>query len=224
MTNQSQLDKMKLEELQTNPDNPRLISEVKTEKLIKSLLSLPKMMKIRPMVLNNDKDKISQAGNMRLTALKIISDWTNEELQDRINELPIDDDRRKESLKIFKKIIKSGEIPNDWVSYADNYTEDELKEFIIKDNISYGAWDWEKIHDDWSQQQLEDWGMEIPPWTSGDYDDEMGVSYDSDNIEEENSTKIVFYVDAERYDEVIIEIDEFSKKIGCEYEVKGQKG
>jgi len=47
------------------------------------------------------------------------------------------------------------------VIYVDNLTEEQKKEFIIKDNMSYGDWDWNLINLEWDIQELSDWGLEI---------------------------------------------------------------
>jgi hypothetical protein len=38
-------------------------------------------------------------------------------------------------------------------------TEQQKKEFVIKDNIAYGEWDWEQLHLDWEIHTLDDWGV-----------------------------------------------------------------
>jgi site-specific DNA-methyltransferase (adenine-specific) len=45
---------------------------------------------------------------------------------------------------------------------ADNLTEDQQREFLIKDNVSGGEWDWQMIANDWDAEQLEEWGLDIP--------------------------------------------------------------
>lgn len=51
------------------------------------------------------------------------------------------------------------EIP---VLKADELTEEQQKEFIIKDNSSFGQWDWDIIANKWDAEQLEDWGIDLP--------------------------------------------------------------
>jgi len=51
------------------------------------------------------------------------------------------------------------EIP---VIIADNLTEEQQKEFLIKDNTSGGEWDWEVLANEWDSEQLEAWGLDIP--------------------------------------------------------------
>lgn len=45
---------------------------------------------------------------------------------------------------------------------ASELTEEQKKEFIIKDNVGYGEWDWELLLEDYEKDKLLDWGMDIP--------------------------------------------------------------
>jgi DNA modification methylase len=45
---------------------------------------------------------------------------------------------------------------------ADNITEEQQREFLIKDNTSGGEWDWEVLANEWDVEQLEEWGLDIP--------------------------------------------------------------
>ena len=45
---------------------------------------------------------------------------------------------------------------------ADNLTEQQQREFLIKDNVSGGEWDWQMLANDWDTVQLEEWGLDIP--------------------------------------------------------------
>lgn len=53
------------------------------------------------------------------------------------------------------------EIPDSWVMLADNWTQEQRKEFIIKDNVGYGEWDWSDLANNWDSEQLEEWGLDI---------------------------------------------------------------
>jgi DNA modification methylase len=53
------------------------------------------------------------------------------------------------------------EIP---VQKVEGWSEEQKKEFIIKDNVSYGVWDWELLANQWDAEQLEDWGLEVQGW------------------------------------------------------------
>jgi hypothetical protein len=53
------------------------------------------------------------------------------------------------------------EIPDTWVTLADDWTEEKRKEFTIKDNASFGEWDWESLANEWDSEQLSDWGVDV---------------------------------------------------------------
>ena len=59
-------EKIKISQVKTNPNNPRLIKDHKFKKLVKSIKEFPEMLEIRPIVV--DKDNIVLGGNMRLRA------------------------------------------------------------------------------------------------------------------------------------------------------------
>jgi len=116
--------KVKLSEIKNNPNNPRILKDDKFAKLVKSIKEFPKMLEIRPIVVNSDM--IVLGGNMRLKACK------------------------EAGLK---------EVP---VVLADDLTEDEQKQFIIKDNVGFGEWDWEMLANEWEAEELEEWGLDVP--------------------------------------------------------------
>jgi DNA modification methylase len=119
---------VKLSEIKPNPNNPRLIKDEKFHKLVKSIQDFPKMLEIRPIVVNSDM--IVLGGNMRLKACK----------EAGLKEIPI--------------------------IFADDLTEDQQREFILKDNIGYGEWNWEMIANEWDAEQLEEWGLDIPDFNT----------------------------------------------------------
>lgn len=116
---------VKISEVVKNPNNPRIIKNDKFDKLVASIKELPKMLEIRPIVVNDEM--IVLGGNMRLEACKAAG----------LIEVPI---------------IK-----------ASDLTEDQQRQFIIKDNVGFGEWDWDMLANEWDQEELEDWGMELPP-------------------------------------------------------------
>jgi DNA modification methylase len=115
---------VKISEVKSNPNNPRIIKDDKFQKLVKSIKEFPEMLNIRPIVVN--ADMVVLGGNMRLKACK----------EAGIKEVAI---------------IK-----------AEDLTEDQQKQFIIKDNVGFGEWDWEDLANNWDAEQLTDWGLDIP--------------------------------------------------------------
>ena len=132
---------IKLSSIKANPNNPRVIKDDKFKKLVKSIKEFPKMMELRPMIVNSDN--IVLGGNMRLKALKELG---------------------------YK------EVPKEWIKSADDLTEDEQRQFIIKDNIGFGEHDWEMLQADWDLSELEEWGLDI-----------IGFDLDADDFGEEFS-------------------------------------
>lgn len=45
---------------------------------------------------------------------------------------------------------------------AENLTEEQQREFLIKDNVGFGEWDWDALANDWDADELKDWGMDLP--------------------------------------------------------------
>lgn len=45
---------------------------------------------------------------------------------------------------------------------ADDLTEEQQREFIIKDNVGFGEWDWEDLANNWNTEELTNWGLDIP--------------------------------------------------------------
>jgi hypothetical protein len=44
---------------------------------------------------------------------------------------------------------------------AEDLTEDQQKEFIIKDNVGFGEWDWENLSNNWNTDELKEWGLDV---------------------------------------------------------------
>jgi DNA modification methylase len=61
----------------------------------------------------------------------------------------------------LKACIEAGlkDVP---VKQAKELTEEQKKEFIVKDNVGYGEWDWDDLANNWDVEQLTDWGLDIP--------------------------------------------------------------
>jgi ParB-like chromosome segregation protein Spo0J len=64
------------------------------------------------------------------------------------------------------KEIGLKEIP---IIIADEWTEEQKNEFLIKDNVGFGEWDWDSLANEWDVEKLEDWGLNVPEF-SGDID------------------------------------------------------
>jgi len=113
---------MKLTEIKSNPNNPRVIKDHKFEKLKKSISEFPKMMELRPMVIN--EDNIVLGGNMRLKALKDLGyKEVPEEWVKRASDLTEEETRRF----IIADNLGFGE--HDWEMLANEWNVEELEDW-----------------------------------------------------------------------------------------------
>jgi hypothetical protein len=113
---------IKLSTIKSNPNNPRVIKDHKFEKLKKSIEEFPKMMELRPMVIN--EDSIVLGGNMRLKALKDLGyKEVPEEWVKSAKELTEDEQRRF----IIADNVGFGE--HDWDMLANDWDSLELEEW-----------------------------------------------------------------------------------------------
>ena len=117
------IENVKLSDIKLNPNNPRLIKDDKFKKLVQSIIDFPEMLKIRPIVVN--EDMIILGGNMRFKACK----------EAGLKEVPI---------------IKTSGL-----------SEQKQKEFLIKDNIAGGEWDWNLLANEWDEIKLVEWGLDV---------------------------------------------------------------
>ena len=116
---------MNIKEIKSNPNNPRIIKDEKFAKLKKSISEFPKMMELRPMVINSEN--IVLGGNMRLKALKelgykdIPDNWVK-----RADELTEDETRRF----IIADNVGFGE--HDWEMLANEWDTQELEDWGLE--------------------------------------------------------------------------------------------
>ena len=67
-----------------------------------------------------------------------------------------------------------------WIDQATDWSEDQKQEFIIKDNASFGEWDWDILGNEWSDKPLGDWGVNVVNY---EYDDSEIENFFSENSE-----------------------------------------
>jgi len=116
---------MKLSEIKSNPNNPRVIKDHKFEKLKKSISEFPKMMELRPMVIN--EDNIVLGGNMRLKALKDLGyKEVPEEWVKRASDLTEEETRRF----IIADNVGFGE--HDWEMLANEWNTEDLEDWGLE--------------------------------------------------------------------------------------------
>ena len=123
---------IKISKVKANPDNPRLIKDIKFKKLVNSIKEFPKMLELRPIVVNDDM--IVLGGNMRL------------------------------------KACKEAGLKEVYIVKASKLSAREQREFTIKDNVGFGEWDWDMLANEWDNNELDNWGLDVwQPETNVDY-------------------------------------------------------
>lgn len=99
------------------------------------------------------------------------------------------------------KACKEAKIKELTVVIADNLTEEQQREFLIKDNVSGGEWDWNILANEWDAGQLTDWGVDIPDWSNGldannMTDDDIDIEQEFDAIGTmDGKQRVVFLFD-----------------------------
>ena len=127
---------VKLNTIKSNPNNPRLIKNEKFKKLVKSIQDFPEMLKLRPIVV--DEDMMILGGNMR---------W---------------------------KASRDAGLKEVWIEVAEGLSEEQKQEFIVKDNVGFGEWEWDMLANDWDSLKLADWGLDV--WEHITEEDEEIIS------------------------------------------------
>ena len=159
--------KIKIHKIKSNPDNPRLIKDIKFKKLVKSIKEFPEMLKLRPIVV--DEKNIILGGNMR-----------------------------------YKACIEAG-LKEIYVIQADDLTEKQKKEFIIKDNVGFGEWDWDILANGWDTKELKDWGIDVwQPEDAIDYSvlDEIDLEDEIETMYDQTKKSIILEYPAKDFEPI----------------------
>lgn len=126
---------LKISEIKENPNNPRDISEYMFNVLAKSILSFPKMLEFRPIVVNDDY--VALGGNQRLKSLKKILEYSDDEVAKILKK-----SKKSQYLDYWKEFRASKEVR---VYIADDLDDFQQRDFVVKDNVYYGKNDETKL-------------------------------------------------------------------------------
>jgi len=87
---------------------------------------------------------------------------------------------------------------------ADEWTEEQKQEFLIKDNVGFGEWNWNELQTDWDTDQLNEWGLDVPVFMDDvDYSilDEEDLDDQLNAMAGDVKKAIQIEFEAEHYDE-----------------------
>ncbi len=157
------IEKVKINKVFSNPVNPRLIKENKFIKLKKSIKEFPEMLKLRPIVVNNEMGILG--GNMR-----------------------------------YKACVELG-LKDVWIIKVKDLTDKQMEEFVIKDNVGFGEWDWDILANQFDNKELTDWGLDV--WQTNDETNLDDFFNEEIKLEEKENTKIVLEYNKEDYETVV---------------------
>jgi len=143
---------VKIYKIKGNPKNPRIIKNDKFKKLVKSIQEFPEMLKLRPIVV--DEDMMVLGGNMRL------------------------------------KASKEAGLKEVWIDIAKGWSQEQKDEFIVKDNVGFGDWEYDMLANEWDSVQLSEWGLDV--WQNEDDLEEPDFNELTEDNKKESVIKITF--------------------------------
>jgi len=99
---------------------------------------------------------------------------------------------------------------------AVGLTDEQKKEFVIKDNAAFGEWDWDLLANQWEIQDLSDWGLDIP---ASYFDEDVEPQFDIDELDKDLDTyinskvkQITMYFDNQQYEYALAKLQEIMEE------------
>lgn len=184
--------------LKQNNANPRRIKKTELERLKKSLLEFPQMLSVRGLVVDNDGTVLG--GNMRLLAIKSISEMSEEELERFCK-----DDN---SLNVWRTVVARKSIPTSWVLRASEMSEEQKRRFSIVDNLQFGDWDFKSMFEWFDKEEIKDWmpGLHSAFFSEDNNSSSEGTTLKASENEDLKLVSVVIDVSAENLDRFLTEI------------------
>lgn len=182
-----------INQVRGNKNNPRIIKDDKYKQLVKSIKFFPEMLWKRCLVVeSNEKGFTVLGGNQRLRAINEVFKTPRQDLLSEISGVPNE--------KTILAFYDSKQIP---VELCDDWTIEQKREFIVRDNVDFGEWDINLLSTEYDLDELEDWGIKMIDYSLGIDANNMSEN-DIDTNEEfdpigtaSNLLRIVFLFDTE---------------------------
>lgn len=122
-----------------------------------------------------------------------------------IRPIVVDDDMVVLGGNMRLKACEKAGLKEVWIIRTKNLTDEQKREFIIKDNVGYGDWDWEILKNDWDGNVILEWGLDLP---NNFFDDTDNDNNDDRDIKISNLYQIALEFNSEdelkeNYDKLI---------------------
>jgi hypothetical protein len=91
------------------------------------------------------------------------------------------------------KACKEAGLKEVWIEVAENLTEEQKKEFIIKDNVGFGEWEWDMLANEWDAVELTDWGLDV--LSPKDYFEDGDILFSNELDQQSNYVILKFNTD-----------------------------
>ena len=106
-----------------------------------------------------------------------------------------------------------------WIDVAEGWTQEQKDEFVVKDNVNFGEWDWDMLGNEWDNVKLGDWGMDV-------WQPEKSISNETDYSINSLDEKLGRFLDAkiknitipfetEEFDNVVSKLELLIGKYSC---------
>lgn len=92
---------------------------------------------------------------------------------------------------------------------ANELTAEKQREFIVKDNVGFGEWDWDMLANEWDADLLNDWGLDIMKFDDNFDEEEI---FEGEEVTEKNEVVINLSMPYYQYEELETDFQEFIKK------------
>ena len=118
----------------------------------------------------------------------------------------------------YKASIEAG-LKEVWVLKATDLTKEQENEFIVKDNVGFGEWDWDILANIWDTKKLKDWGLDVwQPEEEIDYSvlDEVDLDDEIESLYDQTKKSVILEYPTEQYEKDIRPYIDRLKTIGVD--------
>jgi hypothetical protein len=112
------------------------------------------------------------------------------------------------------KALKSAGVFEVPIHQVIGWSKEQKEEFIIKDNLGYGEWDWDIIANEWQAAKLNEWGLDVPEFANVD---DFGTDFELADGDKEPFQQQTYTLADEQAAVIKNAIDDIKKKEEFKY-------